>query len=322
MGTKSIVKKAVKSLKSASTSSRAKPSKPSAKTSASKGKKKTTLKQLSKKAASKAPPRKQYEEEPKEKRKKPKRERLTPLPIDEDFNATMIAPKKKLLKKRREAAVIASDAAVFTNPITAYLPSAEEQDRYIASRAIRGQHEGSAALLRDPLEDCGLMGIDFMKAYTEERGDQAKSEEALLQQAHQYFSQLNRDEQRRNTAAMRRLKEMKKVNRAGGDKDGFRYVVPKNVSTVVRQLMVAEGVEGAQVDPESLGSHFGGDGVKETEAKPMRSKKQRNQSFDDFYQFQVAKKWARNAESFLARGRAGKNMFAAKQKQQRSIKKM
>lgn len=282
--------------------------------------KKVTIKELSKKAAKKAPPRKQYEAEAKEKKLKLKRIRLTPLPIDE--HPPVQIAKKKVTKKKRSAVVVEDTAAPFLNPITAYLPTDEEQDQYIATRAIRGQHEGSTSLLRDPLADTGLLGIDFMKSYTEERGDEVRTEEALLQQAHQYFSQLNRDEQRRNKAAMKRLKEMKSVNRAGGDKDGFRYVVPKSVSTVVRQLMVADGVEGAQVDPETLGHHFGGDGVKETEAKPMRSKKARNQSFDDFYQFQVAKKWARNAESFLARGRANKNMFAAKQKQQRSIKKM
>jgi hypothetical protein len=321
MGTKSIVKKAVKGLKK-STTLGGKKSTGAVSATKKKAAKKMTLKESSKKAAQKAPQRKQYEAEAKEKKKKEKRVRLTPLPFDENP-----MPAKKLLKKTKRRTstkiVIDDSAAAFLNPITAYLPTEEEQDQYIASRAIRGgQHEGSAALLQDPLADTGLLGIDFMKAYTEERGDEVKSEEALLQQAHQYFSQLNRDEQRRNNAAMKRLKEMKKINRAGGDKDGFRYVVPKNVSTIVRQLMVSDGVEGAQVDPETLGSTFGGDGVKETEAKPMRSRKARNQSFDDFYQFQVAKKWARNAESFLARGRANKNMFAAKQKQQRSIKKM
>ncbi|CUI15149.1 Hypothetical protein, putative [Bodo saltans] len=320
MGTKSIVKKAVKGLKKSTPTLGAKKTSSAASTK-KKAVKRMTLKESSKKAAQKAPQRKQYEPEAKEKKKKEKRVRLTPLPFDENP-----LPVKKLLKKKRRTTtkiVIDDSATAYANPITAYLPAEEEQDQYIASRAIRGgQHEGSAALLQDPLADTGLLGIDFMKSYTEERGDEVKTEEALLEQAHQYFSQLNRDEQRRNNAAMKRLKEMKKINRAGGDKDGFRYVVPKNVSTIVRQLMVSDGVEGAQVDPETLGSTFGGDGVKETEAKPMRSKKARNQSFDDFYQFQVAKKWARNAESFLARGRANKNMFAAKQKQQRSIKKM
>lgn len=259
-----------------------------------------------------------YEEEAKEKRKKPKKIRLSRLLIDEKPPVPKIEAKKKKKTLRQKDEPLETK---MENPISAYMPSAEEIDHLITLRAIQGTSQESS-VLHDPAADAGLFSADFLKMCAENKSRESQSEDELLQKAHRYFSSLNKQEQKRNALAARRLKEMKRVNRAGGDKDGFRYVVPKNVTAVVRQLMAAEGVEGANIDPETLQSHFGGDGVKETEAKPMRSRKAKNYAFDDFYQFQVAKKWTKNAESFLARGRASKNMFAAKQKQMRSIKRM
>jgi hypothetical protein len=85
--------------------------------------------------------------------------------------------------------------------------------------------------------------------------------------------------------------------------------------------MLAEGVEGAEVFGEQLQSTFGGDGVSDTMSKPMRSKRKRNHAFDDFYQFQVARKWTRNAENFLSRGKASKTLFQEQQKK-RNIKRL
>ena len=164
----------------------------------------------------------------------------------------------------------------------------------------------------------------FLASYLEEKVLQTPvvDESALLKDAHDYFKTLNKKERSWNKAAMNRLKDMKRVNKQGGDKDGFCYVVPKNVKTVVQQLMVQEGVEGANIDSAQLESSFLGDGIRDTEQKPMRRHKVKNYAYDDFYQFQVAKKWTKNAESFLSRGRAGRNMFVAKQQNKRSIKKM
>jgi len=280
-----------------------------------------------------------YEQEPKMKKKKAKRVNLTPLVIDQVAPSSVSAgpkpkktvkksvvaskggPKKKTSKSSQEGKKARVVEDTYKNPLEVYMPSPEEMDRIVAARAIQGTNE-HGSFLRDPVEDAGLASTDFLKTCAEAKARECQTEDELLQKAHEYFSQLNRDENRRNALAMKRLKEMKRVNRAGGDKDGFKYVVPKNVSTVVRQIMAAEGVEGAAIEPESLESHFGGTGVKESESKPMRRKKVRNHAFDDFYQFQVAKKWTKNAESFLARGRASKNMFVAKQKQLRTIKNM
>lgn len=295
--------------------------------------------------------RQPYEEENKVKRKKVKKIALTPLVPNAEKKAKRLKAKledpadggkltvaskksKKPVKgakaaarpvakkatpvkrkQKRPSAHSPSDHEM--NPLAPYLPTQQELDRLTAQRAIQGSATTAAF---EPLEDLGLPTSTFMREYAASKQVEGRDESELLKKAHDYFGQLNRDERRRNALAMRRIKDMKTVNRRGGDKDGFKYVVPKNVSTVVRQIMVAEGVEGAQVDPESLESTFGGDGVKESAAKPMRSHKQRNHCFDDFYQFQVAKKWTKNAESFLSRGRAGKNLFAARQL--RTIKKM
>ncbi len=167
-------------------------------------------------------------------------------------------------------------------------------------------------------------GCPFLTTYLEEKimTSPVADEASLLKDAHEYFLRLNKKERQWNRTAMNRLKDMKRANRQGGDKDGFQYVVPKSVKTVVQQIMVQEGVEGANIDGAQLESAFLGDGIKETEQKPMRRKKVKNYAFDDFYQFQVAKKWTKNAESFLTRGRANRNMFMAKQQTKRTIKKL
>ena len=187
-------------------------------------------------------------------------------------------------------------------------PTVEEEMKFVAERAIVGD-----SALPDPLEGLSLPSNEFVALVTQAKADKSLTDTDLLQRAHNYFTKLNSDDQRRNRQAFQRLREMKRINKQGGDKDGFKFVIPKSVTTIVRQIAAAEGVEGADVDPESLSSQFIGDGVAETSAKPMRSYKPRKQCFDDFYQFQVAKKWTKNAESFLARGRMTKKMFTAKQ---------
>lgn len=122
---------------------------------------------------------------------------------------------------------------------------------------------------------------------------------------------------------------MKRVNAQGGDKDGFRFVIPKTH----RRLMELEeansdsaGVGGAcrgrGATNAPLRSTFLGDAVEEgTDTKPMRRNKRNVKRRDDFYQFQVRQKWTQNAESFLARGKAGKKFFTQRrQNQSRWIK--
>lgn len=215
---------------------------------------------------------------------------------------------------RRKRGNADAEERMFTVPTA---PSPEEETKYVAERAIVGD-----ASLPDPLEGLSLPSNDFVAQVTQAKAEKTCSDKDLLQRAHDYFTKLNSDDQRRNRQAFQRLREMKRINKQGGDKDGFKFVIPKSVTTIVRQIAAAEGVEGADVEPESLSSQFIGDGVAETSAKPMRSYKPRKQCFDDFYQFQVAKKWTKNAESFLARGRMTKKMFTAKQGQNRSIRKM
>jgi hypothetical protein len=209
-----------------------------------------------------------------------------------------------------------------------------ERDRALLAKAIRGDDllggdgagaAGDAATLirHDPSL---YPNIDFLDEYAETKHAEVVSADQLLQNAHHFFKDLGKREQALNRVAKEHINHLRAVNRRGGDKDGFRYVVPKNVKHVVRELLLAqkarEGVEDpeALIDPQSLVSTFGGDGVAETSDRPVRrSRRKRNRTYSDFYQFQVSKKWTRNAENFLKRSRPNKMLFEAK-KHQRSIK--
>jgi hypothetical protein len=141
--------------------------------------------------------------------------------------------------------------------------------------------------------------------------------EALLKQAHHYFTEANKQEQQLVRKAKAKISEMKRINRQGGDKDGFKYVVPRSVK---RMVSVMQGItpggaplqnsfnanaataaatgEGGDED-EELGRRLTG----RRKAKPSPFKK-------DFYAVQVWKQWTKNAENFLQKGAMGKKIFA------------
>ncbi|KPA86222.1 hypothetical protein ABB37_00459 [Leptomonas pyrrhocoris] len=209
-----------------------------------------------------------------------------------------------------------------------------ERDRALLAKAIRGDDllggdgtasvgDGATFIRQDPSL---YPDLEFLDEYAEKKHAEVVSADQLLENAHHFFKDLGKREQALNRVAKEHINHLRAVNRRGGDKDGFRYVVPKNVKHVVRELLSAqksrEGVEDPEtlIDPQSLVSTFGGDGVAETSDKPVRrSRRKRNRTYSDFYQFQVSKKWTRNAENFLKRSRPNKMLFEAK-KQQRSIK--
>lgn len=129
----------------------------------------------------------------------------------------------------------------------------------------------------------------------------------LLKKADEFFTERGQAEKALHDEAMRRLKHMKQVNKKGGDKEGFRFVVPKNVKSMVQHMQGNVAARRTAIEAEN---EFGGDGMDETMSKPMRKKKRKKHTVDDFYQFQTVQKWTRNAERFLARGKAGKKIFA------------
>ncbi|EPY25155.1 hypothetical protein STCU_06815 [Strigomonas culicis] len=190
-----------------------------------------------------------------------------------------------------------------------------------------GSPQGSSAAvaLSDPAlrQDLSLYPADmsFLDTYAEKQSAQVLSEDAMLQQANQYFKEVNKREREMNHAAVEYIKKLKAINRRGGDKDGFRYVLPTSVKQVVRDMMAKQGNHNEYVDPEMLISNFGGDDVKDGSDRPIRKKRRGPRRHNDFYQFQVSKQWTKNAENFLRKGRANKSMFEAK-KRQRSIKKL
>ncbi|KPI90267.1 hypothetical protein ABL78_0649 [Leptomonas seymouri] len=209
-----------------------------------------------------------------------------------------------------------------------------ERDRVLIAKVIRGDDllggddaaapvDGATFIRQDPSL---YPDLEFLDEYAEKKHAEVVSADQLLESAHHFFKDLGKREQALNRVAKEHIKHLRAVNRRGGDKDGFRYVVPKNVKHVVRELLSAqkarEGVEDpeALIDPQSLVSTFGGDGMAETSDKPVRrSRRKHNRTYSDFYQFQVSKKWTRNAENFLKRSRPNKTLFEAK-KHQRSIK--
>ncbi|EKF31639.1 hypothetical protein MOQ_004522 [Trypanosoma cruzi marinkellei] len=206
--------------------------------------------------------------------------------------------------------------------------SREEIDQQMIARAIRGDEGTRNASLSAGASSGGDVDdlvqypyLPFLEDYAEQKRSEVVSADTLLSNAHAYFKDLGRKESAMRRAAARRLKELKNINRRGGDKDGFRYVVPRNVKEVVRQMMQnAEGADASGVDKTQLTSTFGGDEAQDTFERPMHRKRRKNSCYSDFYQFQVSKRWTRNAETFLNRGRAYKSMVEAS-RPQRSIKK-
>ncbi|KAL7702244.1 Ribosomal RNA-processing protein 7 (RRP7) C-terminal domain containing protein [Lotmaria passim] len=240
---------------------------------------------------------------------------------------------EKKMKATRSGAAVSSAAAATPSPPLPLTPT--ERDRALLARAIRGDDlaggegasadagDGAAFIRQDPSL---YPDLEFLDEYAEKKHAEVVSADQLLENAHHFFKDLGKREQALNRVAKEHINHLRAVNRRGGDKDGFRYVVPKNVKSVVRELLAAQkardGVEDAEalIDPQSLVSTFGGDGVAETSDKPVRrSRRKRNRTYSDFYQFQVSKKWTRNAENFLRRSRPNKMLFEAK-KHQRSIK--
>lgn len=149
------------------------------------------------------------------------------------------------------------------------------------------------------------------------------SEDEVLEKANEYFKKLKKNEREINRAAALHLKKMREINRQGGDKEGFRYVLPKNTKELVRQTMEKKGMGSAILNNSSSApSLFDSlNYVEDENDKPQRKKKKREGTCSDFYQSQVSKKWTRNAERFLFRDRVDKSLFESK-KHQRSIKNL
>ncbi|KEG10707.1 hypothetical protein DQ04_03391050 [Trypanosoma grayi] len=206
--------------------------------------------------------------------------------------------------------------------------SPKELDRLLIERAIRGEEGAHDPLAPSAAAAAAGAGVDellqypclpFLEDYAEQKRSEVVSADTLLHNAHSYFKDLGKRESAMRRAAAKRLRELKEINRRGGDKDGFRYVVPRNVKEVVRQM--AQNADVADVDTTQLASTFGGDDdVEDTSERPMHRRKRQKSCFSDFYQFQVSRRWTRNAENFLNKGRAHKSMFEAA-RQQRSNKK-
>lgn len=147
-------------------------------------------------------------------------------------------------------------------------------------------------------------------------------EDEVLAKANEFFSNLHKRERALNTAAAKHLRRLREINRRGGDKDGFHYVLPRNTKELVREMLTKEGHPSADVDTSTLSSTFGSAGMAEEEDdKPVRRTRRRGGTYNDFYQFQVSKQWTRNAEKFLFRNRVDKSLFESK-KRERSIKKL
>ncbi|KAH9601557.1 Ribosomal RNA-processing protein 7 [Trypanosoma melophagium] len=205
--------------------------------------------------------------------------------------------------------------------------SQAEIDKTLIERAIRGEEEiyntsAAASAVAAGVEFGELLQhscLPFLEDYVAQKRSELVSADTLLQGAHEYFKDLGKRESAMRRAAAKRLRELKEINRRGGDKDGFRYVVPRNVKEVVRQMsQQQQAVE--DVDTSNLTSTFREDHIQEAEEKPMHRRRRKNSCYSDFYQFQVSKRWTRNAENFLNKGRAHKSMFGAA-RQQRSLKK-
>lgn len=162
---------------------------------------------------------------------------------------------------------------------------------------------------RDALDDEDAGDVLF-----DEASDVYVNPRELLKDANSYFSDLGAQDKQRFREAHRRIKHMKAVNAKGGDKDGFKYVIPKTVKAMAKQLD-PNNTE----DLPALKNGFSEDAAVEVapeshDDKPMKRKKRNGHFQKDFYQAQVWKKWTQNAEKFLSRGRASSKLFEAQGK--------
>ncbi|EAN77231.1 uncharacterized protein TEOVI_000340100 [Trypanosoma equiperdum] len=233
-----------------------------------------------------------------------------------DKKVAVALPNKKKVERLRDISV----------PFELPPPSQEEIDKQLLQRVIGGEDGKRDSTSADAPGGGGFNSphLPFLDDYAQQKRSEIVEADGLLQKAHSYFKDLSKRECQLRRAAAKRLRELKEINKRGGDKDGFRYVVPRNVSEVVRQM-----TQGADVDPTQLVSTFGAEDDKlrsqeehlhEASDRPMHRRKRKNPCYSDFYQFQVSKRWTRNAERFLEKGRAHKSMFEAS-KQRRSLKK-
>ncbi|AYU83050.1 conserved hypothetical protein [Leishmania infantum JPCM5] len=245
---------------------------------------------------------------------------------------TLEAKQSRARVTKDELPATAAQAASLVEPKQTLTQA--ERDRELLARAIRGDDllgsdaatgvaDGVAFIRQDPSL---YPDHAFLDDYAEKKHAEAVSADELLKNAHHFFKKLSKRERALNKVAKEHINHLRAVNRRGGDKQGFRYVVPKNVKQVVRELISAQKARDGEEDPESLidteqlVSTFGGDGVAETSEKPVRrSRRRRSRTYSDFYQFQVSRRWTRNAENFLKRSRPNKLLFEAK-KHQRTIK--
>lgn len=230
------------------------------------------------------------------------------------------AKERKLKKQQRRSASKVSRRVKQEEPtkdlsFSAPEKDALEDDKDLLLKTIRGDSSEEKDLF---LSESIYPDFDVEHA----KPSNFVSEEEVLEKANQYFASLRKKEREINRAAAIHLKKMKEVNRQGGDKDGFRYVLPKNTKVLVRQMMEREGMGTVSLTPSASPSLFNSlNNADDVNDKPQRRTKKRGGTYSDFYQFQVSKRWTRNAERFLFRDRVDKSLFESK-KRQRSIKNL
>lgn len=222
--------------------------------------------------------------------------------------------KQKREKAKKKRAPTSSLKKIDIKSKEADQATEESMQNSLLKRSIQGTSHDSM----DPFLASSL----YPASQIEAASNTLESSEEVLEKAHRYFEKLHERERRINKAAAQQLKKMKEINRRGGDKDGFRYVLPKNTKQFIREMMLQENSSQEILDTESLPSTFGsGKESTEHDDKPVRRSKKRRGTFSNFYQFQVSKRWTKNAENFLFRERVDKSLFENK-KRQRSIKKL
>jgi hypothetical protein len=204
------------------------------------------------------------------------------------------------------------------------MPTGKHRVRAALRAAVSGAATGPSAPMSmfpagsehesvSPYDAPAMAGGDEWSV-VEAGGTEYQEPKALLREANVFFNEMGKAEKRRFREAHAKIKEMKAVNAKGGDKDGFKFVIPKSVKSMARQLDPNSGdglpelrstfVEEAAVEvpPESHTD------------KPMKRKKRAGHVSKDFYQVQVWKRWTQNAEKFLSRGRASSKLFEAQGK--------
>ena len=212
------------------------------------------------------------------------------------------------------------------------MPTGKHRIRAALRAAVSGAATGPAAAPSTALSAAGseydsvspfdapapLSSVDAFAApdaFDDDNEDAYTEPKKLLKKANVFFAEMGRDEKRRMREAHARIKEMKAVNAKGGDKDGFKFVIPKSVKAMAKTL----DPNAAADDLPELRSTFAEDAAAEVAPeshsdKPMKRKKRTGHISKDFYQVQVWKRWTNNAEKFLSRGRASNKLFEAQGK--------